>query len=72
MVLSPSVKSKAGVIRLQFSEPAAAIKMWLTVSFFGGLLLSLPALVFIIGSFVLPGVRDVERKVLSRISLFFL
>ncbi len=65
-----SGKKKLGVIRLQFSEPAAAIKMWLTVSFFGGLLLSLPALVFIIGSFVLPGVRDVERKVLTRISVF--
>ena len=70
VAVPPSVKSKAGVIRLQFSEPAAAIKMWLTVSFFGGLLLSLPALVFIIGSFVLPGVRDVERKVLGRISFF--
>ena len=65
-----SGKQRLGVIRLQFSEPAAAIKMWLTVSFFGGLLLSLPALVFIIGSFVLPGVRDVERKVLTRISVF--
>ena len=63
-------KQKHGVIRLQFSEPAAAIKMWLTVGFFGGLLLSLPVLVFIIGSFVLPGVRDVERKVLMRISFF--
>ncbi len=63
-------KQKLGVIRLQFSEPAAAIKMWLTVSFFGGLLLSLPVLVFIIGSFVMPGVRDVERKVLTRISAF--
>lgn len=63
-------KQKLGVIRLQFSEPAAAIKMWLTVSFFGGLLLSLPALVFIVGSFVLPGVRDAERKVLTRISVF--
>jgi len=59
-----------GVIRLQFSEPAAAIKMWLTVSFFGGLLLSLPVLIFIIGSFVMPGVREVERKVLQRISFF--
>jgi sec-independent protein translocase protein TatC len=62
--------TKSGTIRLQFSEPAAAIKMWLTVAFFGGLLLSLPALVFIIGSFVLPGVRDTERKVMTRIALF--
>ena len=61
---------KQGVIRLQFSEPAAAIKMWLTVSFVGGLLVSLPALVFIIGSFVMPGIRDVERRVLRRISGF--
>lgn len=63
-------QKKSGTIRLQFSEPAAAIKMWLTVSFFGGLLLSLPALVFIIGSFVMPGVRDAERKVMTRIALF--
>lgn len=66
----PAGQKKTGVIRLQFSEPAAAIKMWLTVSFFGGLLLSLPALVFIIGSFVMPGVRDAERKVMTRVALF--
>ena len=59
-----------GLIRLQFAEPAAAVKMWLSVSFFGGLLLSLPLLVFFIGSFVMPGVREVERKALLRISLF--
>ncbi len=70
LTVPASGKSKQGVIRLQFSEPAAAIKMWLTVSFFGGLLLSLPALVFIIGSFIMPGVRDVERKVIGRISIF--
>ena len=63
-------KTKSGVIRLQFSEPAAAIKMWLTVTFFGGLLLSLPFVVFFIGLFVMPGVRDVERKLMSRISVF--
>ncbi|MDF7798252.1 twin-arginine translocase subunit TatC [Pontiellaceae bacterium B1224] len=61
---------KQGTIRLQFSEPAAAIKMWLTVTFFGGLLLSLPFVVFFIGLFVMPGVRDVERKLMSRISAF--
>ncbi len=70
IVVPRTEKQKLGVIRLQFSEPAAAIKMWLTVSFFGGLLLSLPVLVFIIGSFVMPGVRAVERKVLTRISAF--
>ncbi len=67
---SAAKKAKRGVIRLQFSEPAAAIKMWLTVSFFGGILLSLPFLVFFIGLFVMPGVRDVERKLMTRISFF--
>lgn len=70
-VLVPaSDKVKHGVIRLQFSEPAAAIKMWLTVTFFGGLLLSLPFVVFFIGLFVMPGVRDVERKLMTKISFF--
>lgn len=68
--LPTTKKSKKGVIRLQFSEPAAAIKMWLTVTFFGGILLSLPFLVFFIGMFVMPGVRSVERKLMTRISVF--
>ncbi len=63
-------KQQHGVIRLQFSEPSAAIKMWLTVSFFGGLLLSLPAVIFIIGLFVMPGVRNLERKLMGRIAFF--
>ncbi|MEN7972849.1 MAG: twin-arginine translocase subunit TatC [Verrucomicrobiota bacterium] len=68
--VSESGGSKKGVIRLQFSEPAAAIKMWLTVTFFGGVLLSLPLQVFFIGMFIMPGVRDVERKVMIRIAWF--
>ncbi len=70
LLLPGSDAAPQGVIRLQFSEPAAAIKMWLSVAFFGGLLLSLPALVFFIGLFVMPGVRDAERKVMTRIALF--
>lgn len=70
VVLPNARKSKQSVIRLQFSEPAAAFKMWVSASFFGGFLLSLPVLVFIIGSFVMPGVKDVERKVMTRIALF--
>jgi sec-independent protein translocase protein TatC len=70
MVLQESKRSVKGGIRLQFSEPAAAIKMWLTVTFFGGVLLSLPFLTFFIGLFVMPGVRDVERKVMTRIAVF--
>jgi sec-independent protein translocase protein TatC len=65
-----TARQKQGVIRLQFSEPAAALKMWLMVGFVGGLLVSLPALVFIIGTFIMPGVRDVERKLMGRISVF--
>lgn len=61
---------KKGVIRLQFSEPAAAVKMWIMVAVFGGLLLSLPFLVFIVGSFVMPGIRAVERQAVGRISVF--
>jgi sec-independent protein translocase protein TatC len=71
VILPDTVKKvKTGVIRLQFSEPAAAIKMWLTVTFFTGLLLSLPFVVFFIGLFVMPGVREVERKLMTRISVF--
>ena len=70
VVLPDSMKSPKGGIRLQFSEPAAAIKMWLTVAFFSGILVSLPFLVFFIGLFVMPGVKDVERRVMTRISMF--
>jgi sec-independent protein translocase protein TatC len=62
--------AQRGTIRLQFSEPAGAIKMWLMVAFFGGLLIGLPFLVFIIGSFVMPGIKDLERQVMTRISGF--
>ncbi|HEY5654107.1 MAG TPA: twin-arginine translocase subunit TatC [Pontiella sp.] len=65
-----TVDSRQGVIRLQFSEPAAAVKMWLSVSFFGGVLLSLPLLVFFIGLFVMPGVRENERKLMTRVAFF--
>ena len=63
-------KENRGTIRLQFSEPAAAVKMWIVVTFFGGILVSLPFLVFFIGLFVMPGVRDVERKVMTRVAAF--
>lgn len=66
----PDERVNQGMIRLQFSEPAAALKMWLLVSFFGGLLLSLPFLVFFLALFVLPGVRDVEQRAIKRIAVF--
>ena len=36
-VIVPEGQLETGLIRLQFSEPVAALKMWLLVSFFGGL-----------------------------------
>ncbi len=70
-VVAPEERASShGVIRLQFSEPSAAFKMWMSASFFGGLLLSLPFLVFIIGSFVMPGIKNAERRMMTRISLF--
>ena len=38
--------------------------------FFGGLLISLPFLVFFLGLFILPGIRDIEQRLIRRISLF--
>tara|TARA_Y200000002_G_C22652115_1_gene651846 strand:+ start:184 stop:1119 length:936 start_codon:yes stop_codon:yes gene_type:complete len=69
-VIVPEGQLKTGLIRLQFSEPASALKMWLLVSFFGGLLISLPFLIFFLGLFILPGIRDIEQRLIRRISLF--
>ena len=69
-VIVPEGQLETGLIRLQFSEPVAALKMWLLVSFFGGLLISLPFLVFFLGLFILPGIRDIEQRLIRRISLF--
>ena len=69
-VIVPEEQFQTGSIRLQFSEPAAALKMWLLVSFFGGLLISLPFLIFFLALFILPGIRDLEQRLIRRISLF--
>ena len=69
-VIVPEGQLETGLIRLQFSEPVAALKMWLLVSFFGGLLISLPFMVFFLGLFILPGIRDIEQRLIRRISLF--
>ncbi len=67
-IANPGRKVKHGAIRLQFSEPAAALKMWLAVSFFGGLLLSSPFLALFLVMFVLPGLRNAEKKVIWRVA----
>lgn len=60
----------SGRITLQLHELTSGFKMWFSLAFWGGLVVSLPALMVIIGSFVLPGVRDAERRVIQRIAFF--
>ncbi|MBN2704189.1 MAG: twin-arginine translocase subunit TatC [Pontiellaceae bacterium] len=60
----------SGRVTLQFHELTSGFKMWFSLSFWGGLVVSLPALMVIVGSFVLPGVRDTERRVIQRIAFF--
>ena len=54
-------------IRLQFAEPASAVKLWLWVTFFVSILLTLPVQLFFIGQFILPGIREREQRVLRQI-----
>ena len=60
----------SGQIVLQHAEVTAGFKMWFTLALWGGILISMPALMLIVGSFVLPGIKDSERRVFQRISLF--
>ena len=63
-------RSNSNLIRLQFSEPISALKMWLLVSFFGGLILSFPFIAFFLALFIMPGIRDIEQKAIRKISFF--
>jgi sec-independent protein translocase protein TatC len=60
----------SGRIVLQHAEVTAGFKMWFTLALWGGILISMPALMFIVGSFVLPGIKDSERRVIQRVSIF--
>lgn len=60
----------SGQITLQAPELTSGFKMWFSLAFWGGLLISMPALMVIVGSFVLPGIKDSERKMLQRVSGF--
>ncbi len=62
--------NSSGQIMLQHAEVTAGFKMWFTLALWGGILISMPALMLIVGSFVLPGIKDSERRVFQRISLF--
>jgi sec-independent protein translocase protein TatC len=60
----------SGQIMLQHAEVTAGFKMWFTLALWGGILISMPALMFIVGSFVLPGIKDSERRIFQRVSVF--
>ena len=60
----------SGQIVLQHAEVTAGFKMWFTLALWGGILISMPALMLIVGAFVLPGIRDTERKAFQRVAGF--
>lgn len=60
----------AGQIVLQHPEVTSGFKMWVTLALWGGILISMPALMVIIGSFVMPGIKATERKIFQRVSGF--
>ena len=60
----------SGQVILQHPEVTSGFMMWVTLAFWGGILISMPALMIIIGSFILPGIRDHERRVFQRVAGF--
>jgi sec-independent protein translocase protein TatC len=60
----------SGQIILQHPEVTSGFKMWVTIALWGGILLSMPALMIIIGSFIMPGIKESERKIVQRVSGF--
>jgi len=60
----------SGQIMLQLPEPTSGFKLWFLLAFWGGVLVSMPALMLIIGSFILPGVKHSERKIFQRVAGF--
>ena len=71
MLLAPGQEYiDAGRIVLQMHELPAGFKIWFMLAFWGGLIVSMPVLMLIIGSFILPGIKDSERRVVQRIGFF--
>ena len=64
-----SLEKTFGVV-LVFQEPTSSIKMLLLITFFGGLLLSLLAIIYFLASFILPGIRQNEQNALKKIIIF--
>lgn len=60
----------SGQIVLQHPEVTSGFKMWVTLALWGGILISMPALMIIIGSFIMPGIKKTERKIFQRVSGF--
>lgn len=60
----------SGQIVLQHAEVTAGFKMWFTLALWGGILISMPILMLIVGAFILPGIRDSERKAFQRVAGF--
>jgi sec-independent protein translocase protein TatC len=60
----------SGQIVLQHPEVTSGFKMWVTLALWGGILISMPALMVIIGSFIMPGIKITERKIFQRVSGF--
>lgn len=60
----------SGQILLQANELTSGVKIWISIAFWGGLLISMPALMVIVGSFVLPGIKDSERRIFQRVAGF--
>ncbi len=61
---------ESGRVKLQFQELSAGFMMWFTMAFWSGIVVSMPALMVIVGSFVLPGLKDSERIVIQRVGFF--
>ncbi|MBN2163503.1 MAG: twin-arginine translocase subunit TatC [Pontiellaceae bacterium] len=71
MLLAPGREYvESGRIVLQLHELPAGFKMWFTLAFWSGVIVSMPMLMMIVGSFVLPGVKDSERCAIQRIGFF--
>jgi len=60
----------AGQIVLQHAEVTAGFKMWFALALWGGILISMPLLMIIVGAFILPGIKDSERKTFQRVAGF--
>ncbi len=60
----------SGRIVLQHAEVTAGFKMWFSLALWGGILVSMPVLMMIVGAFVLPGIKDSERKAFQRVAGF--